>query len=225
LIRPSMTLARILPPDKEMFKEIGKTDNDFTTNGIKGKARNRGMLRSIEIILFIACLLVLVSCTDEISQDIPAVERGNPDEVFTDFMTQESDSGMIKWRLTAPKASKFTAKNLVLLETPTILFFDDEGALQTTLTSKNGELYQDSRDMLAYGDVVVVSEKGDVLEADSLYWKDAEDKIVSHSFVKLRRGNDILTGIGLECDHNLSAVNIKKNVKATIIDEKGASDE
>lgn len=183
------------------------------------------MRSSIKVISCIIILLVAGSCADESNRDIPVSERGAPDEIFTDFTTQESDSGMVKWRLTAPRASKFTARNLVLLETPTILFFGDDGALRTTLTSRNGELYQDSRDMLAYGDVVVVSENGDVLEADSLYWRDADEKIVSNTFVKLRRGNDILTGIGLECDYNLSAVDIKKNVEATIVDEKDTEDE
>lgn len=183
------------------------------------------MRHSIETVFWILSLFALISCANETSQDIPVSERNTPDEIFTDFTTQESDSGMIKWRLTAPKASKFTAKDLVLLETPTILFFNDDGALQTTLTSKYGELYQDSRDMLAYGDVVVVSEDGDVLEADSLYWRDSDEKIVSNTFVKLRRGKDVLTGIGLECDYNLSAVNIKKDVQATIIDERGSNDD
>lgn len=183
------------------------------------------MKHSILTALWILSLLLAVSCNNEKSQDLPSLEQGTPDEIFTDFTTQESDSGLVKWRLAAPKASKFTAKNLILLETPTIFFFDADGALQTTLNSKHGELYQDSRDMLAYGDVVVVSETGDVLEADSLYWRDADEKIVSNTFVKLRRGNDILTGIGLECDYNLSAVNIKKNVQATIVDEKGSDND
>lgn len=183
------------------------------------------MHRLHKTVLWIFPLLLFLACGNETSQDSPISEQGTADEVFTDFTTQESDSGMVKWRLTAPKASKFTVKELVLLDTPTILFFDDDGALQTTLTSKYGELYNDSRDMLAYGDVVVVSENGDVLEADSLYWRDADEKIVSNTFVKLRRGNDLLTGIGLECDYNLSSVNIKKNVEATIIDDKDSNDD
>ncbi|MBI4720558.1 MAG: LPS export ABC transporter periplasmic protein LptC [Chitinivibrionia bacterium] len=175
--------------------------------------------------LFAAALALAVSCGSQRSQDIPSSSRGTPDETFIDFMTQESDSGRIRWKLTAPNASKYTSKGLVVLEAPTIRFFDEQGLLQTTLTSDRGELYQESQDMLAYGNVVVVSENGDVLEADSLYWIDAEGKITSNTFVKLKRGDDILTGYGLDCDYNLSSVNIRKNVEARIVEREGSVNE
>ena len=64
-----------------------------------------------------------------------------------------------------------------------------------------------------------------MLETDSLLWLNARDKIISNCFVKLTRGNDVWTGIGLECDQDLSSVVIKKDVQAEIIDEKGDNDE
>jgi hypothetical protein len=47
---------------------------------------------------------------------------------------------------------------------------------------------------------------------------------VSDSFVKLTRGKDVLTGIGLECDHTLESVDIKKDVRAVILEENGKFD-
>jgi LPS export ABC transporter protein LptC len=131
----------------------------------------------------------------------------------------------VSWKLTAPRAYRYNARKVFVMDDPRVEFFDDAGMLQTTLTSKNGEYFQDSRDMLAYGDVLVVSVEGDVLETDSLRYLNAEDKIVSDSHVKLTRGNDVITGVGLECDHNLSSVDVKKNVKATIIDDEGTIDD
>ncbi len=177
------------------------------------------MRLQIKHLVFLTALILLFACTKETSQDIQDENQDAPDEVFFDFVTQETDSGRAKWKLTAPKASKFNTKNLVVLEKPVIRFFDEEGKLQTTLTSDNGELYKESQDMLAYGHVLVRSVSGDFLETDSLYWMDAKSKIRSDSFVKLTRGNDIVTGIGMECNYKLSAVKIKKNIQATIIDE------
>jgi LPS export ABC transporter protein LptC len=95
------------------------------------------------------------------------------------------------------------------------------GNLQTTLTADKGEYLLDTHDMLAYGNVVAVTFKGEVLETDSLRYLNDVDKIVSDSFVKLTRGRDVVTGIGLVCDHTLDSVDIKKDVHAVVTEEDG----
>ena len=72
---------------------------------------------------------------------------------------------------------------------------------------------------------VAVTFKGEVLETDTLRYLNATDKIVSDSFVKLTRGKDVLTGIGFECDHTLESVDIKKDVRARILEEDGKFDD
>jgi LPS export ABC transporter protein LptC len=184
------------------------------------------MKLSIRVLYYLVMIGFLLSaCSKESGEDITFVKGRVPDEVFTDFVTQESDSGLVRWRLTAPKANRFNDENLVVLDKPKIEFYDDSGKLQTTLTSESGEYFENKSDMLAYGAVVVQSVDGDVLETDSLLWMNNEERIISNSFVKLTRGKDVVTGYGLECDQSLSSVDIKRNVKATIINEKGAIEE
>jgi LPS export ABC transporter protein LptC len=165
--------------------------------------------------------LALAGCGKNNSDEVAGGTSEMPDEVITSFVTEESDSGRVRWRLSAPQASKFEKKRVFLMTRPKIEFYDELGNLQSTLTSNWGEYFDTSRDMLAYGDVVVVTVEGDVLETDSLRYLNAEDRIVNECFNKLTRGNDVLTGYGLECDHNLSSVNIKRDVEANIIDAKG----
>jgi len=171
------------------------------------------------------CLLalgvLLGACTKEPSERITFDKNRAPDEVFIDFVTQESDSGLTQWKLTAPKGSRFKEKKLIVLEGPTIVFYDEKGSPSTTLVSEAGEYYEGRRDMLAYGHVVVTSVDGDVLETDSLLWDNTQKKILSNSFVKLTREGDVITGYGLECKEDLRAVDIKRDVKATVVDEKG----
>ncbi len=176
-------------------------------------------------ILYYAVLLgfLLASCSNEAPDEIAFQSEEMPDEVFTDFVAQESDSGVVLWKLSAPRANRFSKKKLVLLESPVIEFYSKEGHLTTTLVSHVGEYYEDSQDLLAFGDVVVTSVDGDVLETDSLLWKNVENKILSDSWVKLTRGSDVVTGIGLECTPDLSSVDIKRDVQATIIDTSGVS--
>lgn len=175
------------------------------------------MLRLFFVVFFL--VVFVLACEDDGAKQLADRSSEVPDEIISDFTTEESDSGLVKWRLSAPTANKFNSRKIFLMDKPKIEFYDELGALQTTLTAENGEYSQETRDMLAYGNVVVVSVAGDVLETDSLRYLNEVDKIVSDSPVKLTRANGIYTGVGLECDHSLSSVDIKNNFEATIIDD------
>ena len=47
---------------------------------------------------------------------------------------------------------------------------------------------------------------------------------MSDSHVKLTRGRDVITGIGMEADHTLDSVDIKRNMRARIVEEDGKLD-
>ncbi|MFH1754436.1 MAG: LPS export ABC transporter periplasmic protein LptC [Candidatus Latescibacterota bacterium] len=169
--------------------------------------------------------LFFAACNEEPSGDIAFERESVPDEIFKEFVTQESDSGLVKWKLTAPLAKRYTRKKMILMDKPHIEFYGNTGELQTTLTSDQGEYYEDLGDLLAYGNVIVVSTDGDELETDSLFWVNSKNKIISNSFVTLTRGKDVITGYGLECDNDLSSAVIKRDVEARIISEEGGKDE
>ena len=177
------------------------------------------------ILIFCVLALFSVACGNDTTGDIAFDRNGMPDEEFEDFVTQESDSGRVRWKLTAPLANRYNANQMVLMDKPKIEFYSENGELQTTLTSDKGEYDENSRDMLTYGNVVAVSTDGDVLETDSLLWVNARAKIISNCFVKLTRGKNVYTGIGMECDQDLKSVIIKEDVRATIFDEEGAESE
>lgn len=170
------------------------------------------------------CALWGLACDDEEKQ-ASSIKSELPDETVNDFRTQESDSGRVRWTVKAPHADRYNARNVFVMADPTIEFYDEMGNLQTTLTADNGEYSLSTHDMLAYGNVVAVTFKGEVLETDTLRYLNQTDKIVSDSFVKLTRGRDVLTGIGLEADHTLESVDIKKDVRARILEEDGKLDD
>lgn len=173
-------------------------------------------------VLFVlaASLLLAGGCGDDSPEVGTADNSKVPDEVVVDFTTAESDSGRVAWTLTAPEAFKFDSRKVFLMDKPRIEFYDEFGNLQTTLTSDKGEYFESSRDMLAYGNVVVLSVDGDVLETDSLRYVNVEDQIVSDSRVKITRGRSVTTGVGLRCDHKLNSVEILRDVEAIIVDDE-----
>lgn len=164
-------------------------------------------------------LAVALGCSDKHTRALPVQGTQSPDEIMSEFVTQETDSGRVQWKLAAPRALRYNARNVFLLDNPKIEFFDEMGNLQTTLTAKNGEYSLVTHDMLAYGNVVATSTKGEILETDSLRYLNQTDKIVSDSHVKLTRGRDVITGIGMECEHTLDSVNIKRNMRARIVED------
>jgi len=178
---------------------------------------------SIALVLTLAVWLSAGCGEDETGETSQASDL--PDEVLVRFVTEETDSGRLNWRLSAPKATRYNKKKVFLMTSPRIEFYDAAGILKTTLVSDQGEYLQETRDMLAYGNVVVTSRDGDVLETDSLRYLNEEDKIVSDSFVKLTRHNDVVTGYGLEADNRLNSVDIKRDVRARIVNDEEESDE
>ena len=180
-------------------------------------------MRRVDAWLAIVAALAL-ACSEKKPKDVQVTKSGAPDETIAEFVTQETDSGRVQWKLAAPRATRYQARNVFLLDNPKIEFFDEMGNLQTTLTAKNGEYSTVSHDMLAYGNVVCTSTKGEVLETDSLRYLNEKDKIVSDSHVKLTRGRDVITGIGMEADHTLDSVDIKRNMRARIVEEDGKLD-
>jgi len=169
----------------------------------------------------VVAVTLVLGCGAGHKSEAPVQGVQVPDETMTEFVTQETDSGRVQWTLAAPRALRYNARNVFVLDNPKIEFFDEMGNLQTTLTAKNGEYSLLTHDMLAYGNVVATSTKGEILETDSLRYLNERDKIVSDSHVKLTRGRDVITGIGMECDHTLDSVNIKRNMRARIVEEDG----
>lgn len=177
------------------------------------------MVRGLVVIA--VALLLSSGCQDQPGGGGTGRSVELPDEVVSEFVTEESDSGRVQWKLSAPYASRYSRRNVFKMASPRIEFYDEYGNLQSTLTADSGQYFDTSHDMLAYGNVVVVTVAGDVLETDSLRYLNAEDKIVNDCFNRLTRGNDVITGYGLECDNDLSSVDIKRDVEARFVDDTG----
>ena len=173
------------------------------------------------IALVIALAFFVLSCQGKNKGQGTLATADVPDQEFNDFTTSESDSGLVKWMLKAPVARVYSARKLLVTDTPHIEFFDKQGVLVSVLTSDKGEYNQVTHDLTALGHVVVTSQEGYVLETESLVWVNGPGEIHSEDYVKFTRGNDVLTGYGLRGDPGLRDVEIQRNVKAYLRDENG----
>ena len=192
-----------------------------------GSGTGRAVRRKIFIIpLVIFIVTALIGSCDESGRQERSLGTGVlADQEFTDFVTMESDSGVVQWKLVAPVARVYDARNLLVTETPTISFFDEAGEVSSVLTADKAEYNKISHDLTALGNVVVTSREGYVLETESLVWLNTVEQIHTEDFVKVTRGKDILTGYGFQGYPELKNIDIKRDVRAWLKDEEGLVDE
>lgn len=167
-------------------------------------------------------MIAMVSCSDSQQAERSLGGGDMADQEFTDFVTIESDSGMVQWRLEAPIARVYNIRNLLVTDQPVISFYDDNGIVTSVLTAEKAEYNKISHNLTALGNVVVTSTDGYVLETESLIWLDDVGQIHGEDFVKVTKGRDLtLTGFGFQGYPELRNIDIKRSVKAYLRDEEG----
>ena len=159
--------------------------------------------------------IFLFGCTKEKTEEKKGVVEAT--QVAEEFQLTETDYGRKTWTLTAVKALEFA--EMIEVQEVQIEFFDREGKRTSTLTSDRGQLFHDTRDMKALGNVVVLAEDGTRLETDQLQWVQERNKIVTESSVRITKGTTIITGKGMESDPDLSHIEIQEEFQAEEINE------
>jgi LPS export ABC transporter protein LptC len=90
-------------------------------------------------------------------------------------------------------------------------FYDEGGKHASNLKSLEGEYRPGKEDVLAKGNVVVVSDTGTVLKTESLRWDNQRQRIESDTTVCIiTTGLDTLYGLGFESDSELKHWVIRK---------------
>lgn len=123
--------------------------------------------------------------------------------------------GDTRWVLQADTASVFRDRKRVEAQEVTIDFYDGERHV-SKLTSDRGVLLQTTDDLEARGHVRVVTDDGAILKTEVLFWDHQRSRIHTDDAVEITRGDDVLTGIGLEADPGLDRVDLKRNVRGSV---------
>lgn len=131
------------------------------------------------------------------STTLPSQESWNATVTFT-------DSGVVKAILKSGHISAFEGTKQTLLDKGVhVDFFDEHGAHSSVLTSQTGKVDENTNNLEAIGNVVVVSDSGVVVETEKLFWDNQRQLIHSDEFVKITSPKENLQGHGFESDQNL----------------------
>jgi len=169
-----------------------------------------------EILFFLfICLTLSFSCIQEKKEKTPT-PSDIPDQVVEKTEMVFTTNGVKSTVIKADYVVKYERKDLTLAKKIHADFFDTQGEHTSVMDADSGIIRERKQELVALGNVVVISDNGVKLETESLRWDPQKQKVVTEDFVKVTKEGDVIYGYGLEADQKLESFQIKKRVKGKI---------
>ena len=171
------------------------------------------------VVLGLVLLAAACSREQEASAPVPAGARGPfPEQQLFDYRLIESEAGVKQWILQSAEMQKFPGQRDMILSEVHMDFFQ-AGAHFSVLDADSGRANAQTKDVHTWGNVIVVTDDGRRLETEELSFSNETGLIHNDVFNRFTRGDDVMTGIGLEATPDLEYIELKRNVKAEVDDE------
>lgn len=173
--------------------------------------------------LIFLLLLLLSSCQNSLqdvelySKDINVnIEQGTNVEI------RYSEKAKVQVKIIAPKLIKFKGEDpyMEMPEKVEMYFYNDWGETTSKLTADYGIHFSKRKTMKAVGNVLLVNNKGEKLNAEELIWDQNSKKIYSDKFVKVTTEDEIMFGNGFESNEDFSEYKVMKLTGQLKIDKK-----
>jgi LPS export ABC transporter protein LptC len=189
--------------------------------------KNQRCKNVIVVAFFLGMTVLIFSCNEKVKSDIPSdmlISKKIPSLEATDFQSNYTDSGVVRYFLTTPKMLVFDKEKLPYKEFPDgfhIQQFDENKKIISELSANYGKNFQSEQKWLATGNVVMVNNKGDTLRTEELIFLEKENKIYSDKFVSIKKGDQDINGSGgFESDTQMTKWIFKKTAGHMYFEEK-----
>lgn len=176
------------------------------------------------LLLLLACALSAAppGCARvEETPDAPAAAAEGPappDQELFDSVITESRDGHRRWILHSDRTERWVDVDDAELYGVHMDFFRAD-TLHSTLTSERGRANSRTKDLFAWGDVVVVTRDGRRLETEELRYDNATGRITNDVFNRFTRGEDVMTGYGMIATPDLDSFELQRDVQAEVRSE------
>ena len=134
-------------------------------------------------------------------------------EIREIHLQEDAKGGGYRWRLDAERAETFPGTGKTLLRKVTIGV--EEPGRTWKVTSDEGDLIQDTRDVELRGNVVLVSSEGLRVETTVLKWMNADGKVWTEQPVTIYRSGGVVKGTGLDAMPSQEIAIVRGRVQAT----------
>ena len=120
---------------------------------------------------------------------------------------------------------RFEAIDSTMGDVLDIDFLDSLGGVNSNLVGDSGVIRETNNTLLVFGEVVVITKDSAQLETDFLRWNPDRGKIETDAFVRLTRGEDVVTGWGMEADPDLGRLRILSQVSGSVTENQVTEEE
>ena len=166
----------------------------------------------------LAVAFVVYSCKGKLAE----AEAVNMDEIpmqtVDDMFIVQSKNGVIQMRAQAPLMEKYEKDSLSYELFPEGFFvygYADDGLLETEIIADNAKhVKHDNGEETwsAFGNVVVKNLiNQEVMETDTLYWDQENEKIYTHCYVRMYSPDGFMQGYGMESDQRARSTILHNN--------------
>lgn len=162
-------------------------------------------------------VLTLCGCAqlEESSSGSSTIE-GFPDQELYSATIRFTQAGQPRFNVKAEQILRFEINDLILLRgNVEVDLFNGFGEHTALITADEGDVIEKDKQLIARGNVVVRSDSGMVLYADTLYYNRDVDRVISDGFVIMVSPQDSLAGYGFSAAPNLDDWEIKNTSGAT----------
>ena len=186
---------------------------------------NRQIFNAITRILIPGVLfLTLFACKNDPKQiQLLTGKGGFHEDRAEDITGIYSKNGKVKARLFAHEYIKNEAAKPPYTDLNTgikVEFYNDSGTVQNILTADSCRVYDAEGNVLMWGNVQIVTLKGEQLNTEELVWNNNAQKIFTERPVKITTSGEVLYGNGLEANQDFSWYQIT-NPKGSVQVQKG----
>jgi LPS export ABC transporter protein LptC len=174
----------------------------------------------MRILFLLFSLLLFAGCANDAKIEpkvIPiVVPEEEPSQVSYDTEIRFTNEGLSRATLSAGRIRVYDKRRQTVLDSSVrVDFFDREGKHSSVLTGRWANINDQTKYMVAYDSVKIVSDSGTTVYTDSLTWNNETQRINSPAFVRIvEKSGRVTTGHGFESDQSLTNYKI---LRTTII--------
>ena len=155
----------------------------------------------------VAVAFVVYSCKGKLAEAESINIKETPVQIVDDMFIVQSKNGKMQMRAQAPLMEKYERDSLKFELFPEGFFvygYTEEGLLETEIVADNAKhMKHDNGEesWSAFGNVVVKNLiKQEVMETDTLYWDQKNEKIYTNCYVRMYSPQGFMQGYGMESD-------------------------
>jgi lipopolysaccharide export system protein LptC len=180
--------------------------------------------------LFLVCFLAVLAGLSGIvawrivGRRAPVTIQQPPEQAeyqIKEVHINETLDGNLRWTLDADQAEVYDQKGITVMRKVVIQLFSKDG--DWTVTSDEGTLNNNRRDVTLTGNVVIRSSDGLEMRTATLGWDNERRALATEDPVEISREGTTITGMGLAVHMQEETAAIGRNVRVVITDRAKSS--